>query len=54
MISSELPEIMAMSDRIMVVHEGKESATLENSSELSQEEIMFYATGQQKTKSYHM
>lgn len=45
MISSELPEIMGMSDRIMIMHEGKVTNIIENSKELTQEEIMMYATG---------
>lgn len=44
MVSSELPEILGMSDRILVIHEGKLSAVL-NKSEASQEIIMQYATG---------
>ncbi|MEQ6390285.1 sugar ABC transporter ATP-binding protein [Bacillaceae bacterium S4-13-58] len=44
MISSELPEILGMSDRIMVVHEGKISAIL-NHEEATQETIMTAATG---------
>lgn len=48
MVSSELPEIMGMSDRIMVMHEGKVSGILNNSKDLTQEEIMHYATGQIK------
>lgn len=45
MISSELPEVMGMSDRIMVMHEGKMTGILENTKELTQAEIMRYATG---------
>lgn len=44
MISSELEEVIGMSDRIMVMHEGVSSKTLENK-ELNQETIMGYATG---------
>jgi len=44
MISSELPEIMGMSDRIIVMSEGKKTAELEKS-EADQETIMKYATG---------
>jgi methyl-galactoside transport system ATP-binding protein/inositol transport system ATP-binding protein len=44
MVSSELPEIMGMSDRIMVMHEGKVSGIFENSKDLSQELLMAYAT----------
>ena len=44
MISSELPEILGMSDRIMVMHEGRSTYTLEIG-EASQERIMALATG---------
>lgn len=47
MISSELPEILGMSDRIMVVHEGKISAIL-NREQATQETIMTAATGGQQ------
>lgn len=46
MVSSELPEVMGMSDRIMIMHEGKVTAIVENTKDLTQEEIMSYATGQ--------
>jgi ribose transport system ATP-binding protein len=44
MVSSELPEILGMSDRILVIHEGKVSATFEGN-EADQEKIMQAATG---------
>lgn len=44
MISSELPEIMGMSDRIIVMSEGKKTAEL-NRQQADQETIMKYATG---------
>ena len=44
MISSDLPEILNMSDRVLVMHEGKITANL-GRNELSQELIMRYATG---------
>jgi methyl-galactoside transport system ATP-binding protein/inositol transport system ATP-binding protein len=44
MISSELPEIMGMSDRIMVMHQGKVTGIVENTKDLTQEELMSYAT----------
>ncbi|WP_051258497.1 sugar ABC transporter ATP-binding protein [Atopococcus tabaci] len=44
LISSELPEILGMSDRVVVMHEGKVHGILEND-QLTQEEIMEYATG---------
>jgi methyl-galactoside transport system ATP-binding protein/inositol transport system ATP-binding protein len=46
MVSSELPEIMGMSDRIMIMHEGRITGIIDNTKELTQEEIMSYATGQ--------
>jgi ribose transport system ATP-binding protein len=44
MISSELPEIMAMSDRIVVLHEGRITARLDRE-EATQDRIMMAATG---------
>lgn len=43
MISSELPEILGMSDRILVVHNGRVSGELTRE-EASQERIMEFAT----------
>lgn len=48
MISSELPEVLGMSDRIMVVHEGKVTAMFDNNGEVDQEMIMTAATGGEK------
>ena len=45
MISSELPEIIGMSDRVLVMHEGEQMAIL-NRDELSQERILAYAAGE--------
>lgn len=45
MISSELPEVLAMSNRIMVMHNNKIKAVLENNEDVDQETIMYYATG---------
>lgn len=46
MISSELPEILNMSSRIVVMHEGAVTAVLDNSKKMvSQEEVMKYAMG---------
>jgi len=44
MVSSELPEVMGMSDRIMVMHAGRVTGIVENSKDLTQEELMAYAT----------
>ncbi len=44
MVSSELPEILGMSDRIMVVHEGKIGGFIDKK-EANQENIMILATG---------
>ncbi|MBP8293758.1 MAG: ATP-binding cassette domain-containing protein, partial [Caldilineaceae bacterium] len=44
MISSELEEVLGMSDRIMVMHEGRSTRTL-STAEASQERIMALATG---------
>jgi len=44
MISSELPEILGLTDRLLVLHEGKLAATLDTA-ETSQEEILNYAAG---------
>ena len=44
MISSELPEILGMCDRIVVMHEGRITGIL-NREEATQELIMKYATG---------
>ncbi len=43
-ISSELPEILGMTDRILVLHEGRLTATL-RTKDTSQEEILNYAAG---------
>ena len=44
MVSSELSEVLGMSDRIMVIHEGKLAGILEHK-EATQEKIMTLATG---------
>jgi rhamnose transport system ATP-binding protein len=45
LISSELPEVLAMSDRVIVLHEGRVTGTFARS-EATQERVMFAATGQ--------
>jgi ribose transport system ATP-binding protein len=45
MISSELPEILGMSDRILVMSEGRVTAILDRE-EADQEKIMTYASGE--------
>jgi ribose transport system ATP-binding protein len=45
MISSELPEIFALSNRIVVMYEGQLRACLDNSQDLKPEDIMRYAVG---------
>ena len=44
MISSELEEVLGMSDRVMVMWEGRSNGTL-NIAEATQEKIMALATG---------
>ncbi len=44
MISSELPEILGMSDRVLVMHKGKIKAEIDGS-EATSEKVMHYATG---------
>lgn len=50
LISSELPEILGMTDRVAVFREGQLSAVLKTS-ETSQEEIMRYASVQKRSQS---
>ena len=44
MVSSELPEVLAMSDRILVMNEGRQAAVL-NAKTTSQEQVMQAAAG---------
>ena len=48
MISSELPEILGISDKVLVMAEGKMTALLKNDENLNSATIMGYATGQFK------
>jgi ribose transport system ATP-binding protein len=47
MVSSELPEVVGMSDRVLVMREGQLVGELDDSPgrEITQENIMHYATG---------
>ena len=45
MISSDLPEVLAMSDRILVLHEGRISEEIPRA-DATEERVMFAATGQ--------
>ena len=45
LISSDLPEVLAMSDRVLVMHEGRLTAELSRA-EATEERVMFAATGQ--------
>jgi rhamnose transport system ATP-binding protein len=45
LISSELPEVLGMADRILVMHEGRVTGLFDRN-EADQERIMFAATGQ--------
>jgi D-xylose transport system ATP-binding protein len=44
MISSELPEVLGMSDRILVIHEGQLSGSFKRD-EATEEKVIYYATG---------
>jgi len=45
MISSELPEVLGMADRVLVMREGRLAATI-NRADATQEKVMLAATGQ--------
>ena len=47
MISSDLPEVIGMSDRCLVMHEGRVAATL-GRDELNETAVMGYATGHKR------
>jgi len=48
MISSELPEVLGMSDRVAVMHQGEITGVFDNDETLTQEKILYYATGGDK------
>ncbi|MCL2164531.1 MAG: sugar ABC transporter ATP-binding protein [Oscillospiraceae bacterium] len=50
MISSEMPEILGMSDRILVIHEGQINGEL-NAKETTQEELLYLSAGYNKLES---
>ena len=50
MVSSELPEVLGMSDRVLVMHEGNVSGIL-SKEEMDQEKIMHLATGEKEVVS---
>jgi rhamnose transport system ATP-binding protein len=45
MVSSELPEVLGMADRVLVMHEGRVTAELDRA-EADEESVMYAATGQ--------
>jgi inositol transport system ATP-binding protein len=45
MVSSEMPELLGMCDRIIVLHEGHITGELSNRTEFAQEKVMKYALG---------
>lgn len=45
MVSSEMDEILGMSDRVMIMYEGKQMGILDNDGSVGQEEILTLATG---------
>ena len=49
MISSELPEVLGMSDRIMVMYEGRVMGEL-SADEATQERVLAYSFGHADTK----
>jgi ABC-type sugar transport system ATPase subunit len=45
LISSELPEVLGMSDRILVMHEGRLTGEIADAGRATQEEILRLAVG---------
>ncbi|MBR3196049.1 MAG: sugar ABC transporter ATP-binding protein [Clostridia bacterium] len=52
MISSELPEILGMSDRVIVIHEGEINGEMPTS-EATQEKLLYLAAGYNKLENQH-
>lgn len=50
MISSELPELLALSDRVIVMHEGRIVTELNNDESLDQEKVLSFMMGQENRK----
>lgn len=53
MISSELPEVLGMSDRILVMRDGRLAGELQNKSGLTQADVMNLAMGTQEVQPVH-
>jgi ribose transport system ATP-binding protein len=51
LITSELPEVLGMTDRVVVFHEGRVTGVLETRRS-NQEEIIQYASGQRTTAAW--
>ncbi|CAL9334596.1 Ribose import ATP-binding protein RbsA [Nocardiopsis dassonvillei] len=49
MVSSELPEVLGMADRVLVMHEGRITAELDRA-EADEESVMYAATGQRPSE----
>ncbi len=49
MVSSELPEVLGMADRVLVMHEGRVTAHLDRA-EADEESVMYAATGQRPSE----
>src|SRR6266540_2082473 len=45
LISSELPEVLGMSDRVLVMHEGRVTGTIEEPARATQEQVLELAMG---------
>ena len=50
LISSEMPEVMNMSDRVVIMHEGRITGELAHQDGISQEMILTYAMGVNKNE----